>query len=179
MDLPREERLRWTLEKSAQLLHGGAEPVSGTVLPTSAYFPDHFDRTPQAVARLLRRVVKLAGLTDLNIGLHIVTPEQDALGGGGGCSSGACGVGGGAAQQVSRLTETDDGWVVNVGHGEVGNPIVLTTGLIRAVSAIFMKEMDLHRFFVGREAEGGVDLTGVLLGFGGILANGAHVYQKG
>lgn len=148
------------------------------VLPTGEFFPDHFQRTEEGVARLLRRVVKLAGLSDLNIGLRVVVPEQDALGGGG-CSSGACGVGGGASAKVPRLTEEADGWTVNVGQGEVGNPIVLTTGLIRAVAAIFMREMDLHRFFLGREAEGGVDLAGVLLGFGVILANGAHVYQKG
>lgn len=177
-DLPQQERLRWIIERSARLVDGGAEPVSGLVLPTGKFFPDHFDRTAEAVSRLMRRVVKLAGLSDLDILANVVA--ADGSDGGGGCSTGACGVGaGGAAPKVQRVEPRGDGWTVNIIANELGNPTVLMTAMVRAVSHIFMKEADLYASFDRRDAELGIDLCGALLGFGTLLCNGAYIYSKG
>jgi hypothetical protein len=177
--LPPEGRIRWILEKGARLLEGGAEPVAGLVLPTGKFFPDHFERSEKGVARLLRRVVKHAGLSDMSIKSRLVVPEQDELGGGG-CSSGACGTGGGGGgTQVQRVEESSDGYTVNLMANELSNPVVLTTGMVRAVSHIFMKELGLYQDFDRSDAEAGSDLCGVLLGFGVLLANGAYIYKKG
>jgi len=174
--LPREERIRWIVERTALLVDVGCEPVSGLVLPTSTFFPDHFDRSEQAVKRLVRRVVKLAGLSDLNIKGNLVLVENE--GGGGGCSSGTCSVGGGQAP-VARVEKRKNGWTVNVGVGEVSNPTVLTTGLVRAVGHIFIREFEINRELERGDADAAADLGGVLFGMGTLLCNGAYIYSKG
>lgn len=173
--LPNDNRVRWILERSAGLVAGGAEPVSGLVLPTNAFFPDHFDATNKGVRRLLKRVVKLAGLSDVDVTAEVVSVEGES---GGGCSTGACGVGG-APAAVQRVVQRGDGWTVNVVASETGNPVVLTTAMVRAVSHIFLKEADLYGGFNRSTAEAGADLCGVLLGFGTLLCNGAYIYKKG
>jgi hypothetical protein len=176
--LPREERIRWIVERSALLVDGGCEPVSGLVLPTGGFFPDHFDRSEKAVKLLLKRVVKLAGLSDLGIKGNVVKVDEDA-GGGGGCSTGACGVGGGAQARVERVEKRKNGWTVNVGAGEVSNPTVLTTGLVRAVSHIFIREFEINQDLERGDADSATDLGGVLFGMGTLLCNGSYIYSKG
>jgi hypothetical protein len=182
--LPREGRIRWILDKSARLIDGGAEPVSGLVYPTGTFFPDHYDRTPAAVDRLLRRVLKLAGLSDLAVTSNVIAADGSQSGG---CASGACGTGAGPVQ-LQRVAPSGDGYQVNVAQNELSNPVVLTTGLVRAVSHIFMKEADLYPLLEQGDGggvsradlrEGGVDLCGTLLGFGLLLCNGAYIYKKG
>jgi len=176
--LPREERIRWIVERAAVLVEAGAEPVSGLVLPTAHFFPDHFDGSDKAVAKLLRRVVKLAGLSDLDIKGKVVRSEA-AQGGGGGCSSGSCSAGGGSGARMQRVEQQGDGWVVNVDAGEVKNPTVLTTGLVRAVSHIFIREFEVNRELERGDAEAATDLCGVLFGMGTLLCNGSYIYSKG
>ena len=91
---------------------------------------------------------------------------------------GACGVGG--PVQIRRVEERgEDAFTVNVVVNELGNPVILTTAMVRAVSHIFMKEADLYPSFQRSDGEHGIDLVGVMLGFGSLLANGAYVYRKG
>lgn len=178
MQLPREDRLRWLLRHAALLLEGGAEPVRGLVLPTVEFFPDHFDGSPRAVERLLGRVVGHAGLGDLGIRLGPSEPDPQGEHGGQ-CCGGSCAGGGSAPAPVRRVTERDGGFLVNVGAHEVGQPAVLTTALVRGVSHAFLREADLYRDVDPRQAEAVVDVAGVLLGFGVLLANGAYIYAKG
>ena len=170
--------MRWPLERGAKLLEGGTAPVSGLVLPTGKFFPDHFDGSVQAVGRLLSRVVKLAGLSDMTIEPRIVTEEAA---GGSSCASGACGVGpsSAGAGAMRRTERHGDDWTVNLVAGEIGHPVGLTTALVRAVSHIFMSEADLYDRFDPREAEAATDLCGTFLGFGALLCNGAYIYKKG
>jgi hypothetical protein len=168
--------LRWLLARAAAVHSGGAEPVSGLVLPTSEFFPDAFDGSLEAVKRLLRRIVRLAGLSDVPVRLRVHQPEAEAAGGG--CSSGACAVPG-AAAKLERVTAADDGYHVAIQPSEVGNPTVLTSAMVRAVSHIFLREADLYTPFQRGEAELGVDLAGVLLGFGVLLGNASYIYRKG
>ncbi len=165
------------LNSAARLVTGGAEPVSGLVLPNAKFFPDHFDRSDQAVARLMKRIAKLAGLSDVSIGVRIARGENAS---GGNCSSGACGTGGGGgSEKRPRVEAHGDGWAINVAASEVSNPTLLTTGMVRAISHIFLTEADLYPQMDPRQAEGAVDLCGVLLGFGVLLCNGAYIMAKG
>jgi hypothetical protein len=180
VELPPERRLRWLLRGAARLVDGGAEPVRGLIQPTGRHFPDHFDGSSAAVKRLLLRIREHAGLTDVPVELEIAG-ASDAQGGG--CSSGSCcgpaKGGGGPLRRVRAADGPDAGYVVAVAAAEVGNPTVLTAGLVRAVSHIFMKEADLYGEFERSEYEPVVDLAGVLLGFGVLLANASYIYSKG
>lgn len=177
--LPQDDRIHWILEKSARLIDGGAVPVSGLVLPTGKSFPDRYDGTPEALQRLLLRVAKHAGLSDLELRANLVVPDGDA-GGGGGCASGACSVPSASeAKTVRRVEEAGDGYVVNIIANELTNPIILMAALVRAIGHIFLQEADLGRIFDRGDYEHGIDLTGVMLGFGTLLCNGAYVYRKG
>jgi hypothetical protein len=180
MDLPAEPQIRWILRRTAALLEQGAEPVRGLVLPTASYFPDTFDGSPRAVAALLARVQAHAGLSDLEAELNVVTPEGEVASSG--CSSGACGPGGGGKieARLDRVGRRSDGsYVVAVGTGEVGNPMVLTTALARSVACMFMTEAGAYDDMPPEDRERATDLAGVMLGFGVLLANGSHVVVKG
>src|SRR5262245_30999386 len=140
MDLPGEPQIRWILRTTAALLQQGAEPVRGLVLPTSTFFPDAFDGSPDAVGALMKRIQEHAGLSDLRVELGIVSPEADEIKVGG-CSSGACGGAGPIGGKLDRVSQVDEGlYAVMVAAGEVRNPAVLTTALVRATSFMFMKE---------------------------------------
>lgn len=179
MDLPAEPRIRWTLAHAASLLEQGAEPVRGIVLPTEDHFPDAFDGTPRSVAALLARVQAHAGLSDLEAELSFVSPEGETEGGGG-CGSGACGPGGKIEARLDRVGRRSDGsYVVAIGTGEVRDPVVLTTALVRSVSCMFMTEAGAYDGLSTNDREPVTDLAGVMLGFGVLLANGSHVVVKG
>ena len=177
VDLPNEGRMRWILERSARLLEGGTEPVSGLVLPTAEFFPDTFDGSERALLRLLARVLKLAGLSDLEVGLAVSV--DDGGGSGGSCSSGSCSTPAASpSQNMQRVVEVGDAYVVNVAAPEIGNPTVLTTALVRAVSHIFLKEAELYEHFELAEVPVAVDLASVWLGFGVLACNGSYIYAK-
>ncbi|HZO15795.1 MAG TPA: hypothetical protein VFB62_21125 [Polyangiaceae bacterium] len=165
--LPLEPRMRWLLSRMAALHEAGAEPVAGLVLPTSRYFPDAFDASPRALEKLLHRVLKHAGLSDVHAELAIAGAAEN-------CSSGACGSP--AQGPIRRIEPIDDGYRVTVHASEVKNPTSLTAALVRASAYVWLKEA---AYDPRGELEENVDLTGVLLGFGVLLCNGAYIYQKG
>jgi hypothetical protein len=175
MDLPAETQLRWTIGRMARLLDLGAEPVRGLVLPDGNFFPDRFDGTPESVEALFRRTLGHAGLGDLDVHLGLVTAEGETKS----CSSGACGGGGDIDVRVTRVQRRGAGYDVLVPAGEIGHPVVLTTGLVRSVATMFLFEVDGYEEFDPREAEPVTDLAAALLGFGVLVTNGAYVYMKG
>lgn len=177
MNLPAEPRIRWMLHRTAALLEHGAEPVSGLILPTEEFFPDVFDATPKAVDALLKRIQAHAGLSDVDVELTFVTPEGETAGG---CSSGACGPGGKIETRLDRVGRRKDGsYVIAVGTGEVGHPVVLTTVLVRCVSSVFMIEAEAYNDLNAKDREPTTDLAAAMLGFGVLAANGSHVVIKG
>ncbi|MCC6521801.1 MAG: hypothetical protein IT373_04000 [Polyangiaceae bacterium] len=183
MDLPAEPRLRWLLRASARLLGAGAEPVSGLVLPNAEFFPDAFDGTGAAVGKLLSRLAGYAGLPETELRLGLASPEGEE--GGGGCGTGACcGSGGGHRhgddKPRARVERGSDGaYVVNVQAAEARHPTVLTTALVQGVAAVFCTEVGVLSAFAPAEVAGAVEVAGALLGFGVLLANGAHILQRG
>jgi len=178
MDLPAEPQLRWILRHTALLLELGAEPVNGLVLPTGTFFPDKFDGSPQAVGALMKRVQGHAGLSDLDVELAIVTPQGEALKVS--CASGACGGAGKLDVRLDRVRQRGPGaYTVGLQAGEVGNPVVLTTALVRATGAMFLHELDAYASVSADGREPFTDLAGVMLGFGVLLANGSYIYMKG
>lgn len=179
MDLPAEPQLRWILNRTATLLEQGAEPVRGLVQPNAEFFPDKFDGSPGSLAALMNRFQDHAGLSDLKVELQILTPQGEAKKVS--CSSGACGGGGGKLDvKLDRVAQTGDGtYAVALHAGEIGNPVVLTTSMARAVACMFMTEADAYRGVPDEDREPLTDLAGALLGFGVILANGSYIYAKG
>ncbi|APR87406.1 hypothetical protein A7982_12755 [Minicystis rosea] len=178
MDLPAESQIRWILSNTATLLEHGAEPVRGLILPTGEFFPDRFDGSPQSVAALMSRVQDHAGLTDLEVEVTLVTPEGEAQTVS--CSSGACGGGGKIDTRLDRVARhADGGYTVTLSTGEVKNPVVLTTTLVRAVATMFMIEADAYAGTPLGEREPLTDLAAVLLGFGVLMSNGSYIYMKG
>jgi hypothetical protein len=179
MELPAEPQMRWVLRTSASLLELGAEPVSGLVLPTAEFFPDKFDGTPGALAALMTRVQDHAGLGDLEVDLGVVMPEGEALKVS--CSSGACGGMGKLDTKLERVTRVGEGkYRVMLDAGEVRQPVLLTTALVRAVSVMFMVESGAYEEAVlPADRDAATDLAAVLLGFGVLAANGSYIYMKG
>ena len=178
MELLGETQIRWTLRTTARLLSDGAEPVRGLVLPTGAFFPDAFDGSPKAVAALCARIQDHAGLADVPTEVKIAAPDgsvQKAS-----CSSGACGGGGQVDTKLDRVSKRSDGtYVIGLAAGETRHPVALTTTLARAVALIFLVESGAIESTPPRDIEATVDLAAVLLGFGVLMANGSHIYQKG
>jgi hypothetical protein len=178
MELPEGPKLRWILRRTAALLQLGAEPVGGLILPTEDFFPDKFDGSLPSLVALMRRIQLHAGLADLKVELAVVSPEGQAEAAG--CSSGACGTAGKIESRLDRVSRREDGsFTALVSEGEVRNPVVLTTALVRAVSAMFMEEAGAYEGLPPTEREPVTDLAAVLLGFGVLVANGSYLYMKG
>jgi hypothetical protein len=183
MDFPAEPELRWILRRTAELLELGAEPVRGLVLPTGEFFPDRFDGSPESVAALLARVQHHAGLGDLESEVAVVQPDGEAhkapscSSGDGGC----CGGGGHAIDaKLDRVKRNDDGsYTVAVGAGETKHSVALTTALVRAVTFMFLTEVDGYDGVPRDEREALTDLCASLLGFGVLISNGSYIYSKG
>lgn len=176
--MPGETQIRWILKTTARLLESGAEPVRGLVLPTAEFFPDAFDASPKAVAALCARIQDHAGLAHVATEINIAAPDgsvQKAS-----CSSGGCGGGGQLDTKLDRIARRSDGsFVISVGAGEARHPVALTTALTRAVALIFLFESGALEATPPRDLEPTTDLAAVLLGFGVLMANGSHIYQKG
>jgi hypothetical protein len=178
MDLPGEPQLRWILRRAAALLQQGAEPVAGLIQPTAEFFPDRFDGSPEGLVALTRRIQAHAGLGDLSVELAVVSPEGEAQTVS--CSSGACGGTGKIEARLDRVGRREDGsYSVALGAGELRNPTVLTTALVRAVACMFMVEADAYDGILPADREPLTDLAAVLLGFGVLVANGSYLYVKG
>lgn len=148
------------------------------VEPTGEYFPDEFALEPEAIDRLMRRMMTYAPLaTDLEVQLGFVEADEGGSGGGG-CGTGACAPGD-AAKKVARggVVETEDGYAVLLEKSDVGESKLLTASLARSMGRLVLFEAGED---VDPRVEGALsELTAVACGLGVILFNGSCVYKKG
>ncbi len=179
MDLS-EDALRSIVAHLAHLRSEYGEVLADAELiePNGEYFPDEFKLEPDSIERLLQRMLTYAPLSeDLDVALGFVEPEGDKQAGGG-CGSGACGTGGGSvALTRGGAVETEDGYGVIVSTADVGDPVVLTSVMARAIGRIVLHEADEE---IDARNEGPLsELTAVACGFGILLLSGSSIYKKG
>lgn len=167
------------LQRYARLLSSldgelGERPL---VLPTAEFFPDTFTHDQRSLTRLTKRMQVHAGMDDIPVTATLVgdTPES-----GGGCSTGACGVGsaGTDGSEVARIVDTGERWVLNVPAAEVKHPVVLTSNIARALASIFLAETRDDETPLDEPMDVTVDLAAVALGFGVLVMQGSYIYSK-
>lgn len=172
MDLPDEDALRWIVSTYAgfRARHGDAIGDPALVQPTAEFFPDEFRLDGESVARLLRRMIHYAPVSDrLGIEVGFVEPEDKQ---GGGCGAAACGTDGAAALGRSDVEELERGYRVWVATADVSRAEVLAGSLSRAIGALVLHEAG--ELVEARTSE----IAAAASGFGVLLANGAAVWAK-
>jgi hypothetical protein len=181
-----EDALRTVVAHLARMREGWSAVLDEAELvePTGTYFPDAFALEPEAVDRLMRRMMTYAPLAaDLEVALAFVEPdasnEASAAKAGGGCSSGGCGTGGGGGAAPipgGGAVETDEGYAVALATSDVGDPTLLTTSLARSMGRLVLHECG--EAVEPRDEAAMAELTAVACGFGVLLLNGACLYKK-
>ncbi len=172
-----EEQARWVVQRAATLAKAGAEPVGPIVLPTGRFFPDSFDRTPQAIGKLFDRMKEHVGLDDLETEVLLVDQEAGAVVSS--CSGGSCGGGGVKVLAGERIAADGDGYAVQIATAEVTHPVVLTTVMARSLGLIFLDVSGVARRFSKAEVGPAADLAASMLGLGVLIANGSGIEVKG
>lgn len=181
MELPDDRTLRDLVQRYASIVERfgddlGKRPM---VLPTGRFFPDTFTGDLPSVGRLLRRMQRHAGMSDIPIEIGVLNPEalaEQACGSGGCGSCAAPNVA--PAVAAARLVDLGDGWRINIDPGEVQNPVVLTAALARALGHVFLLEESSADRPIEDPLEVTVELTTVALGLGTLLLAGSYLYQK-
>lgn len=170
---PRAELLLRAYAK-AKARYGSELGQRRLVFPDGRDFPDPFREDEPSAQRLLSRMQRYAGMSDIPITLGLVGSSGSVDSS---CGSGACAVPRvPAAANLARVLDEGDRWLVTASPLELKHPIFLTTELARSLGLIFMLEIEEP----GDPAASPftVELMAVMLGFGGLLLQGAHVYQK-
>ncbi|HOU94100.1 MAG TPA: hypothetical protein PLU22_23780 [Polyangiaceae bacterium] len=188
MDLPSAPALRTVVERLARLRSRlgdelGERPL---VLPTGEFFPDEFRADEPSVKRLVTRLKRHAGMSDIPTRTRVAGLDHDCGGGscgasrgghGGGCGDG-CGGGGAGEEPIPRLVDTGETWRITVPAPELRHPVLLGANLARLLSFVFLAETLPEGEALEAPADVTADLTGVLLGFGVLLLQGSYIYQK-
>jgi hypothetical protein len=178
MESVSEREIRWMLERTADLLEHGAEPVRGLVTPTATFFPDTFDGSAQSVERVVERMKEHAGLGSVPTDLVLVNAGAKPSSGSS-CGSGGCSVELPDARKVRRVVPREDGgYTLTLTSSEASHPIAFTTALARGVAGVFVFESGAVEVVPRAELEPTTDLAAALLGFGVLVANGSYIYAK-
>lgn len=176
-----EHALKTVVAHLAHLRASYAEVLAEVPLvePNGEFFPDEFALEPEAIDRLLRRMLSYAPLgEDLDVALGFAEPEEGSSGGGG-CGTGACGTKGTAEGTASRggVVETETGYGVVIATGDVGEPVLLTSAMARAAGELVLREAG-ETPSTGSGVGPLSELTAVACGLGLLLLNGSSVYKK-
>lgn len=147
------------------------------VLPTSEFFPDRFEPSEAGIARILKRMQSHAGILDVPVRPQIAVDADASAESGKSCGTGGCAPQTQSALSRPRVEDAGDTWLINLSPAETTHPVGLTTLLARSLSAIFFEEVRGTQA-TPAPAEVSYDLTGVALGYGVLLMEGAHVYSK-
>jgi hypothetical protein len=172
-----EDSIRFLVARFARLRASFGEALGEPELiePSGRHFPDEFRLDAPSVARLFRRMMSYAPLSE-DLGVELAFVQDEGEHAGGGCGSGACGTG---AKIKARdgVVELEDGYRVELKIGEVGNPVLLTTTLARSIGALVLAEADEE--VDAREASAMSEISAAVCGFGVLLLCGSAVYGKG
>lgn len=145
------------------------------VFPDARDFPDPFASDAASAQRLLERMQAHAGMADIPIALRVAGADGETENSS--CSSGACSpTNAPAPTDFVRVVDRGDSWDLNVPSLELKHPVLLTTGLARSLALIFLVETEQPGDPEPHPLQ--VELIAISLGFGGLLLQGAHVYQK-
>ena len=145
------------------------------VLPTSEFFPDAFGNDTRSVGRLVTRMQRHAGIEDIPMRPRLIGDPAEHSGG---CGSGACAAP--SSQELPpRVVDDGAGWLLHVPEAELKHPVVLTANIARALGYVFLMETRNEDEAIDEPLEVTVDLAAVLLGFGVLLLEGSHIYNKG
>ncbi len=179
MELPNNEVRRGLVSAYAYLLDRLEVSASGSdvrpiVLPNGEFFPDVFTGDEASVQRMLDRLLEHAGLSDMAVVARFWGEPEDASCGTGAC--GSCAPAQAEPEKVERLVDAGEHWQINVLPPEVGQPVVLSSALCRAVALAVLREADAPPQDLPLDLA--VDLTAVALGYGVLLLEGSHIYRK-
>jgi len=182
MDCLAGPAMRAVLERYATLVArlGGELGERPLVLPTAEFFPDAFGKDQRSALRLVRRMQKHAGMTDIPIAVQIVGGDESAAQGAcgsGGCSTAGCAVPE-ADEPVPRLVDDGGTWRMNLPAAELDHSVVLTTNIARALGYVFVVETREEGEALEEPVEATADLAAVALGFGVLLLEGSYIYSK-
>jgi hypothetical protein len=185
MQLPPLGAIRALVQRTARLRARLREEL-GTrplVLPNPDFFPDAFRPDQNGVRKLVRRMQKHAGMADIPVAVRLVQLEnEDACGGS--CASKGKDCCGGSSHALkvdpsfARLVDEGDTWLLQVPDVEVLNPVVLTTNAARALGHVFLRETQPEGRPIDEPVDVTAELAAVCLGFGVLLLEGSHIYQK-
>lgn len=181
MELPSDAMIRALLGRYARLRTRlrdelGVRPL---VLPASEFFPDRFTADAKSAARLVRRMRGHAGMSDIPIKTRVLGSARAEAGGScgtGGCGTGACETP--SDEPQPRIVDRGDYWRVQIPEPELGHPTVVTTGVARALGAIFLLETRADDTAIEEPFEVSVDVAATALGFGALLMQGSYIYSK-
>ncbi len=180
MELPPVPAIRAIVERYARLIvklgdEFGERPL---VLPTSQFFPDDFGGGQKSLKRLVGRMKRHAGMSDIPTKTRLVA--IDGVSGGASCGTGSCGTGScaPAPSDLERLADEGETWRMQVPEPELKHPVVLTTNLARVLSYVFLAEVMPEGEAIEPPADVTADLTAVALGFGVLMLQGSYIYTK-
>jgi len=180
MELPPVPGIRAIVERYARLIvklgdELGERPL---VLPTTRFFPDDFGTDQKSLKRLVGRMKRHAGMSDIPTKTRLVAVESGPDGAS--CATGSCSTGQCAptASEVERLVDEGESWRLQVPAPELGHPVVLTTNLARVLSYVFLAETHPEGESIEPPADVTADLTAVALGFGVLMLQGSYIYSK-
>ncbi len=178
MELP-EEAAHALIESYARLLARAGEEIGERplVLPTAEFFPDEFHGDEASLRRLLKRMRRHAGLFDVPIRGRVLAAEEDSAPGSS-CSSGACAAPVAEETRALRVVEDGDGWRIQAPAAELKHPVVLTANLARALGLVFLLETLGPGESLAAPVEVNIEIAAVALGFGELLLEASHIYQK-
>ncbi|MBK7583669.1 MAG: hypothetical protein IPI67_26180 [Myxococcales bacterium] len=149
------------------------------VLPTEKFFPDAFKGDLKSLKRLTRRMQEHAGMSDIPILPVLVDAEgKEHEHGGGGCGSGACAAPQTNTESPTRLVDDGETWRLQLQEAELRHPVALTCTVARALGYVFLVETQSDEAPIEEPVELSVDLASVALGFGELMLEGSHIYQK-
>ncbi|HEY0467296.1 MAG TPA: hypothetical protein VGC79_24015 [Polyangiaceae bacterium] len=176
MELPNREVRHGLVQAYAEVVASlDLSAERALVLPNGEFFPDLFTADEASVQRMLDRLLKHAGISDMALVARFWGSQSAAS-----CGTGACGSCGPTepdpeSESVQRLVDAGEHWQLNVLPAEVASPVALSSALCHGIALAVLREADSPPRL---PLELALDLTAIALGYGVLLLEGSHIYRK-